>query len=867
MVCEGVGADVYSTRTATSQTRQNAPLLFPLCCCCCMVVACVQPGIIVKTLFLSFGFSCSSFPLKQFKKCTRPISSKMLLARLRLAPHTSGNRAASDASLNARAAEVVERLTLEYNRSQELSSKESVLSSAGLTNNTQNSRACLVNSFEVAQASLTKICNAPITNLTVAEGGARGPFPFIEAARSHLSHRSAVATTLHVPRRISDLDGFWPYLTHTVRSRFGGKDVDGLGDTDIVESFESWVEMYYPEREHKTFPFNVLMRLVETFGAYESNLFYRSMLGEHMQNGGKGGDAFIDGVVGSVRSFYGAAMPSYEELFLCKQLAEWASSYRHALATQHRNVIPFDSAIDLGCGSGVMTNLLLRTQFTNILATDDSVASVLCLQESVERNPRFKGKKILGRRLFTEVREGLLPAPEASNDAHSNREAAVRKATQQLLERHRGLAYERIVNDRRRSGRLKGGAVEVSSEEDALLGGEFDAHLEGSGGTSSLEEKALAANVFGGKQSGFDLAVFNAVAPPLFRNLPWFPDHAHAFRGSDPMVLRQIINSLNNVTGGAEPLLNRDHGHFAIFYSNAHDLLHSGPHAKGALDEMLNLSSGETNRVGAVLGWEVVKRTQASLAYSCRSIIPNPQNLNSSPILRLVVDSSAKSSLGAEIADYHRSLSHELLVVKPIYSKLWQGMTVEQRAEMAATSELQRRHAVNIFKSNELMDFEDTYEYDHYLPRDGSGNPFSVEARNATFSYLADEYFDHEGVRGSMEVAADVEVGSGDDRRKGSLLYNRNDPSYATTGYVPGQKREGTSIANNQAVTSGGSTLVFDAIFNRDARRLRQRKYGKLAVQSRATKEAYINRVAGSNAAKLQILNELDRSDFDKQPR
>ena len=259
------------------------------------------------------------------------------------------------------------------------------------------------------------------------------------------------------------------------------------------------------------------------------------------------------------------------------------------------------------------------------------------------------------------------------------------------------------------------------------------------------------------------------------------------------------------------------------------------------------------------------------MAYACRSVIPDPKNLNASPIVRLVSSNTSKSQLAKEIVDYHHSLSQELLVVKPIFSRVWQGLSVEERADLAAT-ETQRRNAVNIFKSNDLMDFQDTYEYEHYLPRDGTKNPFGAAARNPTFSYLADEYYDEGMVEGDVERAAGIHV-KGDENgasmlpTRKSLIYNRNNPADATTGGTRGSSlSQSTNMLHNRDLTGDGHTLIFDAIFNKNARSLRQRKYGKLAVHSRASKEAYLDKVVGSDAAKLQILNELDKSDFDKQP-
>eukprot|EP00388_Colpodella_angusta_P039893 GDKK01048659.1.p1 GENE.GDKK01048659.1~~GDKK01048659.1.p1 ORF type:complete len:176 (+),score=11.79 GDKK01048659.1:236-763(+) len=170
------------------------------------------------------------------------------------------------------------------------------------------------------------------------------------------------------------------------------------------------------------------------------------------------------------------------------------------------------------------------------------------------------------------------------------------------------------------------------------------------------------------------------------------------------------------------------------------------------------------------------------------------------------------------------------------------------------------------------------------MPKDGSGNPFHFTSIGPSFSYLADEVY------GEGSVGA-LEAGSGD-----AKFYNSSDPADSLgrlpRGSVMDEQRaaeqgrqgrrgfsynkEGEASANDRFVKDGsslagrrdlnkktGTTPMFDLVFNREMRLKRQNKYRKLAFDSGQRERFYLDKkVVESQAAKLQLMNEVNRFDF-----
>ena len=139
--------------------------------------------------------------------------------------------------------------------------------------------------------------------------------------------------------------------------------------------------------------------------------------------------------------------------------------------------------------------------------------------------------------------------------------------------------------------------------------------------------------------------------------------------------------------------------------------------------------------------------------------------------------------------------------------------------------------------------WEDTFEYQQYLPKNGPPNPHHWTELIPSFHHL--EQGDLPFVDGTTAAGAVLATDQREAKMRKALML-RNDPS-AT---IAQSKRV---MAVNQAAEANLS-----AVFGHELRTQRRTRARKLAFAAKANVEWYLDeKVAKSQAAKVEVLNEV----------
>eukprot|EP00758_Cryptobia_borreli_P006529 Tbor_TRINITY_DN5173_c0_g1::TRINITY_DN5173_c0_g1_i1::g.26052::m.26052 len=751
-------------------------------------------------------------------------------------------------------------------------------------------RSNIVSSFDVAQEALRMLMSAPMS-LGVGSGNRNGnverPFAALQEVQEELRARSNAAQHLLVPRDvINEFDGFVPFLLKSAeRSKILHQSNDSKTPTydneqTVVDNFDAWLELFCPTKDatnshngSSNIPFCTLIGAMDAFLLYErGGIEYHVPLGE------------------SIRPFYGVGTPKDPlELKAYQRFFHWVND---------RTNTSIFSALDIGCKSGYVAALLVKAKIPHVLCVDDNDAAIMNTSETLAR---LKEMKRIKKKVVTTLRSSTLLPPQEKKE---NQKQSGTTQSEQNNNNNANISATEVAGIRRRhQGRLLP-SVQPKDEDIA----------------EELADKYEKASYLTNKKNLHDIAVFHALVPPLFDHPLLNRDSTSYFSHSSPDVLKKISDLIHNNhgadgvgNGDYSTLLHPDRGHLALIGSNWYDLLsstsqqQSQPHSYSHL--FPSVCAGEGSSVGSpIIGWETVGTFSRSLAPQAEHHLSQRHFIGS----HLLVSDQERGALYRDIRNFYSKLKHELVIVKPIRSRVWEGLPEAMRRKMSSLSnDTSSYDSLNSFNSNKLIDWEDTYEYNHYLPKDGSGNPFHYLSAQTDFSYLEDTAIPtyDDGVLAEGEVGKIRE----DYQLLPKTFYERRDPSNVA-GNVPkphleriyreqiqqahrhklraeqlnkqlshsagtsnisnsSNSNDGAAISQNPELMKNGSgstistTLMYDALFNRESRLIRQKQWRKIALESDNKKKEVIERkVVESESAKLRILDEIARFDF-RQPR
>lgn len=805
--------------------------------------------------------------------------------------------------------------------------------------------------LDVAQMSLRAVLGAPIAAL-FSEDEARAhadhvaalrrataeeamgmapidPLRHVRALRRVFAERSQAALRITVPRDVvGSLDGFVPFVLD--QSRFhkgrmaaaeaaqqrsrGGNSIGRVGPLDdeaaLIERLQDWLELFYPENGASTLPFPTLIAAVDGFFAY--------------QTGG------IDTAVplGPLRPYHGVDMPAREEeLVLYRVLYHWLAE----------TAVPSGAAraaLDCGTRSGLVAALLVKANVSTVVASDESAVALQCLQDNMKRLNRRKAIK--RKAVFTLQSTDLMPlGPSATESNGASSAAAGPSSANPFLAaatRRRLAGRDPIMN-------IAGAAPEPDPFADS-----GDALLSGAGPRS------------------FDLITYHRPVPHLFDH-PMQSHSARLFAHSAADAQLDRVLSLLEGSPKHEGVLSSGYGskggksassssapHVAIISSNYHELLASSGNSSSLEETLAHTIHSRADRQFAktslsssspsmrrIAGWDIVKRETRPLAALGEQYFGGGGGGNNGGgIFKALLKNGAEGYAAHREAEaFYGRLRHEMLILQPravgssaAESKYFGGIdgssssSSSQRARRSSPT----RQCVDHLATNSIIDWEDTYEYNHYLPKDGTGNPLHITSAVDSFSYLSDDYYGGDGGGGAAADAGDdassphlsalargagantfynsdpadvfgrlprpnlplveaarARAAAAAERR--TLKYHKPGAAAASDAFVAGtaarrgfggaedwaaksdseaSAADGSSAASRKGVNRAtGTTPMFDLVFNKEMRLQRRGKWRKLGFDSGERQRYYLDKkVVESQAARLQMLNEIDNFNF-----
>ncbi|KAG8345901.1 hypothetical protein TRVL_03277 [Trypanosoma vivax] len=500
-------------------------------------------------------------------------------------------------------------------------------------------------------------------------------------------------------------------------------------------------------------------------------------------------------------------------------------------------------ALDYGCHSGYMLDLLMKAGAQEVLGVDVSSHALGNAEATVRDHIRERRSSARVAKTFKFVRCDLLPtAPSANYRTTSPQGVSVNNCgdkKEALLH----AAQRRRFAARRRCTPVDSGGSEVTNE----IGGSFD------------------------------ILVFHPPPPPLFPAWPFLQEaseiadwssldagrrHPHCHFTAIHKLLGRLLHSSNAGdedawTMGANPQqqhqhrstppILRDGGYVAFILPSAFDVrsilqrisraapLNSASHASWRSDDKLPFATLADAVIATLEGsFELLMRRRHSHA-----TLLDPTDVtyrNAMSFVNAFVPKTHRSHVEQEINSFYRAYQAiDLVIMK---KKPTTGSVGVSGIKLDHQPMARRREA-------ESLAYEESFEYTEYIP--SAGPPLSHHWTELTpsYSYLEDDFF-------SSDATGAV---AGPDRN--FLAVGHSLP------HLPGGK-EGVSVGVRlaQPGTSG-----YRSMYTRELKNKRSRKLRKISMSSLEKQEWYIDeKLVKSEAAKIDLINELSRfemKDFD----
>ncbi|KAF8276535.1 putative methyltransferase domain containing protein [Trypanosoma cruzi] len=511
------------------------------------------------------------------------------------------------------------------------------------------------------------------------------------------------------------------------------------------------------------------------------------------------------------------------------------------------NTVGF-AALDCGCHSGYMTDLLLKAGAQHVIAVDVSAHALGSAEATLREHLRERRSATSVAKRVQFIRCDLLPElgsvakqeeGEMASPLMEERSTLVAAAARRRL-----LARKRFMRDNPQ--------VSVSSFS---------------------EVTAAPESEFG----PFDLLVFHPPVKPLFPSWPLLQESLNVVEYSPPIAedhhshsslsalhefLQRLLYSSKDHTESstqpqslAAPLL-KDGGYVAFIIPVAFDpkdilqhislsQLHSSSRrGDGGVVSFTSLSDAVT---GLLEGpYELVVRRRHSLAGMCNTGEEFP--LCDMAYLREFADPQCRDRIKQELNAFYRTYQAvDLLVLRKKPSSK-ESNKYKKNEGNSRNENHTKDHFPADPKENPIT-YEESFEHTEYIPADGPSLRHHWTEMTPSYSYLEDEFFDS---------------------NVGKTKRNFPESNFLAVGHTPSLVREEVkaertdgewSHANLQTVRR--SLRNYRSLFTGELKMRRKKRLRKMALQSLENQEWYIDeKLVKSEGAKIDLLNELSRFDL-----
>ena len=212
-----------------------------------------------------------------------------------------------------------------------------------------------------------QVCDAASAALPTSSNNAKWMEDPLGALKDHSAALWKISNLVHVPRCPSEMDGI-PLVETDAERTFAPPTALNASELD------GWIEQYYPKTAFQSLPVRTVAALTDSL-----RLYHRGVN--------------LGPALGVFHPFHGIELPTEAELPAYHGFLHWLLDHGPSAGIR--------SAIDIGCGCGVVSALLLQAKVLSVLATDQNVHALLNTEESVQRHWQRKRGSSVGRDVRT----------------------------------------------------------------------------------------------------------------------------------------------------------------------------------------------------------------------------------------------------------------------------------------------------------------------------------------------------------------------------------------------------------------------------------------------------------------------------------
>ncbi|RNF05820.1 uncharacterized protein Tco025E_07713 [Trypanosoma conorhini] len=710
--------------------------------------------------------------------------------------------------------------------------------------------------------------------------GARTLLELHEMSRHFVA---SLRATLFLPRDVvQEVDDFPMFLlSHFRRAVARAKEERPWSEGEIVEGFVDWMDMVLPASpssggEEEVVSFVELMRLVQSFVRYHHGVRWGGWAtNTEWHRGGYLLHPWHDTYCPTSRSeqmpyvhllqWLLRRRPAQDEE---KRITDTGSRGAAGVELSARDgamrwwgaTEPFSppswrgewsagatvgfAALDCGCHSGYMTDLLLKAGAQHVVGVDVAAHALGSAEATLREHLRERRSTTSVAKTMRFIRCDLLPELE-SVAKEGEAEASP------LMEEKNTLAT--AAARRRRQARHR--RLPESPQASASI----------PAGATATEE---------GEVGPFDLLVFHPPMQPLLPPWPLVQESPNVFEYLPPgaeghhphstlpalhRLLQQLLCS-SKAQGVSHtqprrcttttPLL-QDGGYIAFVLPRAFDPKDILKYVSSSQSYSFNGGGYFASLSDAVTGalegsYELVLRRRHSLAGMCDAGGDGVPRCDA-VYLREFAHPQCQDRIRRELnAFYSTHQAVDLLVLrkKPVSD----GSGVGARSGGDKRNESHGASSVRANRGDNPLPFDESFEYMEYIPADGPPPQHHWTAMTPTYSYLEDDFF------GSNAATA------------GASSHKRNFLSVGhTASPVREENAEGptANVSHAELQTLERNMQNYRSIFTGELKTRRRRRLRKMALQSVEKQEWYIDeKLVKSEGAKIDLLNELSRFDL-----
>ncbi|RNE99559.1 hypothetical protein TraAM80_08170 [Trypanosoma rangeli] len=502
------------------------------------------------------------------------------------------------------------------------------------------------------------------------------------------------------------------------------------------------------------------------------------------------------------------------------------------------------AALDCGCHSGYMVDLLLKAGAQHVVGVDVAARALGSAEATLREHLRERRSATSVAKTMRFIRCDLLPELES----------VVEQATERGKLASPLMGEKNVLANAAARRRHKARRRCIPDNPQA---------------TASHSAGAVAARE--GEVGPFDLLVFHPPMKPLFSQWPLLQELSNAFEylppgaeGQHPhcslpvlhRLLQELLYSPKGQSDGHTPPrqrktpLVRDGGYVAFILPRAFDPKDILQHISSSQSNSFNGSGNHvpfTSLSDAVTGalegsYEVVLHRRHSLAGMCDT---GEVPLCDAVYLREFSHPRWRDQIKRELNDFYRT--HQAVDLLVFRKKPGSSVHVEHGTNKS--NERRRVDTVRAHPGEDLLPYDESFEYTEYVPADGPPLQHHWTALMPSYSYLEDDFF------GSNAAST------------GSSSHKRN---FLALGHTVSPVREEGRTAGPDGNLSHADLQTlqrnmqnYRSLFTEELKTHRKRRLRKMALQSLEKQEWYIDeKLVKSEGAKIDLLNELSRFDL-----